>query len=78
MLEEWERIFDLAGIPKARLGVLVPYHNGHMPHPVERIMSIETSFAWRLLHRCFIDGNGDAFAQWFSKSLPVNGAGLTL
>jgi hypothetical protein len=31
-----------------------------------------------LLHRCFIDGNGDAFAQWFSKSLPVNGAGLTL
>ena len=78
MLESWNRIFDLAEIPQSRLGVLVLYHNGHMPHPVERKMTIEASFAWRLLHRCFIEGNGDDFAQWFTESLPVNGRELTL
>ena len=78
MLEEWERIFDLADIPKTRLGVLVLYHSGHMPHPVEREMSIEASFAWRLLHRCFIEGNGKGFSKWFSSSLPANGINLTL
>ena len=79
MLEEWKRIFDLANICKeARLGVLVLYHNGHMPHPVERKMSIEASFSWRLLHRCFIEGNGDVFRHWFTESLPVNGGELTL
>ena len=78
MLEEWERVFDLADIPETRLGVLVLYHNGHMPHPVERKMLIEASFAWRLLHRCFIEGNGDDFASWFTESLPVNGRELTL
>ncbi|KAI3645137.1 hypothetical protein MP228_011301 [Amoeboaphelidium protococcarum] len=79
MLEEWEQIFDLAGIPQTtRLGVLVLYYNGYMPHPVERRMTIEASFAWRLLHRCFIDGNGDGFAEWFTESLPVNGTQLTL
>ena len=78
MLEEWEHIFDLACIPESRLGVLVLYHNGHMPHPVERKMGIEASFAWRLLHRCFIEGNGEVFARWFTESLPKNGGKLTL
>ena len=78
MLEEWEQIFELAGIPDTRLGILVTYHNGHMPHPVERKMTIEASFSWRLLHRCFIEGNGDGFIKWFTDSLPVNGRHLTL
>jgi hypothetical protein len=57
MLEEWERVFDLAEIPQNRLGVLVLYYNGHMPKPIERLMTIEASFSWRLLHRIFIEGN---------------------
>ncbi|KAI3643840.1 hypothetical protein MP228_010004 [Amoeboaphelidium protococcarum] len=49
-----------------------------MPHPMERRMTIGASFAWRLLHRCFIDDNGDGFAKWFTDSLPVNSTQLTL
>ena len=56
MLEEWERIFELADIPKSRLGILIPYYNGHMPQSVEKEMTIEASFSWRLLHRWFIEG----------------------
>ncbi|KAI3635616.1 hypothetical protein MIR68_006254 [Amoeboaphelidium protococcarum] len=78
MLEEWQQIMDLAGITCNRLGALVLYYNGHMPHPVERKMTIEASFSWRLLHRLFIEGNGDGFAAWFTKQLPVNGGDLTL
>ncbi|KAI3632076.1 hypothetical protein MIR68_009912 [Amoeboaphelidium protococcarum] len=78
MLEEWQQIMDLAGITHNRLGALVLYYNGHMPHPVERKMTIEASFSWRLLHRLFIEGNGDGFAVWFTKQLPVNGGELTL
>ena len=35
MLEEWERVFDLAQIPRTRLGALVLYYNGHKPQPIE-------------------------------------------
>lgn len=76
--KEWRRMFDLADIPESRLGVLVLYHNGHMPHPVERKMSIDASFAWRCLHRCCIEDNGDMFARMFTpSSLSVTGAGIT-
>ena len=57
MLEEWEQIFDKAEIGSHRLGVLVPYYNGFLPQPVEKCMTIEASFSWRLLYRCFLHGN---------------------
>ena len=78
MLEEWEMIFELAEIPEPRLGVLVLYHNGHTPVHVERKMTIESSFSWRLLHRCFLEGNGMEFSKWFSEKIPINGGDLTL
>jgi hypothetical protein len=78
MLEEWERIFDLAEIPQTRLGALVLYYNGHMPQPTERLMTIEASFSWRLLHRLFIEGNGDGFAAFMKKRLPKNARDLDL
>ncbi len=78
MLEEWERVFDLAKIPKTRLGALVLYYNGHMPQPIEKLMTIEASFSWRLLHRLFIEGNGDGFAAFMKKRLPGNARELDL
>lgn len=78
MMLEWERMFDLAGIPKTRFGVYLPLLYGHRPTAVERKMTIETSIAWRLLHQCFIEDNGECFREWFIRSLPVNGCGLRL
>jgi hypothetical protein len=78
MLEEWERVFDLAEIPQTRLGALVLYYNGHMPQPIERVMIIEASFSWRLLHRLFIEGNGDGFADFMKNRLPGNARELDL
>jgi hypothetical protein len=77
MLEEWEKVFDLARIPHSRLGALVLYYNGHMPQPIERSMTIEASFSWRLLHRVFIEGNGDGFADFLSR-LPGNAGAINL
>jgi hypothetical protein len=78
MLEEWKRIFDLAQIPKTRLGALVLYYNGHKPQPIESLMTIEASFSWRLLHRLFIEGNGPVFADWMNFMLPNNAKNLLL
>jgi hypothetical protein len=78
MLEEWERVFDLAKIPQNRLGALVLYYNGHMPQPIERLMTIEASFSWRLLHRLFIEGNGDGFADFMKHRSPKNACDLDL
>ncbi|RKP18705.1 hypothetical protein ROZALSC1DRAFT_22966, partial [Rozella allomycis CSF55] len=78
LMEEWERIFDKADVLRPRFGVLVPYYNGHNPHPVEKSMGIEASFSWRLLYRVFIEGNGKEFSDWFQDYLPRNGRALTL
>jgi hypothetical protein len=78
MLEEWERVFDLAKIPQTRLGALVLYYNGHMPQAIEKNMTIEASFSWRLLHRLFIEGNGDGFADFMKNRLPRNARELDL
>ncbi|KAH9098871.1 hypothetical protein LEN26_016554, partial [Aphanomyces euteiches] len=59
--------------------VIVPYSNGFTPRPVERTMSIEASFSWRLLFRFFLDANCLVeFDEWFRKRLPSNGDELTL
>jgi hypothetical protein len=78
LLEEWEAIFDIAGISENRIGLLIAYYNGSMPQPIERYMTIEASFSWRLLHRLFIDGNGPNFSTWFRNHLPANAKDLTL
>jgi hypothetical protein len=78
MLEEWERIFDLAQISRTRLGALVLYYNGHKPQPIKSLMTIEASFSWRLLHRLFIEGNGDGFSAFMKKLLPGNAGRLDL
>ena len=78
MLEEWERIFDLAQIPPPRLGALVLYYNGHMPQPIESRMPIEASFSWRLFHRLFLERNGPAFSDFMSTMLPNNAMNLKL
>ncbi|CAK4124127.1 unnamed protein product [Aphanomyces euteiches] len=58
---------------------IVPYSNGFTPAPVERTMSIEASFSWRLLFRFFLDANCVVqFDEWFRKRLPSNGNELTL
>ncbi|KAF0717355.1 Aste57867_2340 [Aphanomyces stellatus] len=59
--------------------VIVPYSNGYSPRPVERTMSIEASFSWRLLFRFFLAANCLLqFDEWFRKRLPSNGDELTL
>ena len=78
MLEEWDKIFDLAEIPSPRLGALVLYYNGHSPQSAEDSMPIEASFSWRLLHRLFFDGNGPAFSDFMSTMLPNNAKKLRL
>ena len=78
MLEEWERIFDLAEIPSPRLGALVLYYNGHMPQPAESEMPIEASFSWRLLHRLFLERNGPKFRVFLDTMLPNNAMNLRL
>ena len=69
MLEEGERMFDLARIPSARLGALVLYYNRHPPQPTERLMTIKASFSWRLLHRLFLEGNGRTFSDSMNEML---------
>ena len=78
MLEEWERIFDLAEIPSPRLGALVLYYNGHAPESKENAMPIEASFSWRLLHRLFLERNGPKFSKFMSTMLPKNAMDLRL
>ncbi|KAG9404579.1 hypothetical protein AC1031_004780 [Aphanomyces cochlioides] len=59
--------------------VIVPYYNGYVPKPVEKTMSIEASFSWRLLYRFFLAGNCMlSFDEWVEKRLPSNGDQLTL
>ncbi|KAH9154108.1 hypothetical protein AeRB84_003755 [Aphanomyces euteiches] len=59
--------------------VIVPYYNEYMPNPVEKTMSIEASFSWRLLYRFFLAGNCTlSFGKWAEKRLPSNGYQLTL
>eukprot|EP00732_Lithocolla_globosa_P006713 Lithocolla_globosa_v1_NODE_7983_length_878_cov_2.599028.p1 type:complete len:134 gc:universal NODE_7983_length_878_cov_2.599028:314-715(+) len=57
MLEEWERLFECAGIPEPRMGVFVMYGNGHSPQPFEENMPIQAAFSWRLLHHLFVENN---------------------
>jgi hypothetical protein len=78
MLEEWESIMDIAKISGPRLGVLIPYYNGHMPQPLENHLSIESSFSWRLLHRLFIEDNGPNLFKWFETCLPEYAGSLSL
>ncbi|KAH9089392.1 hypothetical protein LEN26_019210 [Aphanomyces euteiches] len=59
--------------------VIVPYYNEYMPNPVEKTMSIEASFSWRLLYRFFLAGNCTlSFDEWVENRLPSNGDQLTL
>ncbi|KAH9181782.1 hypothetical protein AeNC1_016242 [Aphanomyces euteiches] len=59
--------------------VIVPYYNEYMANPVEKTMSIEASFSWRLLYRFFLAGNCTlSFDEWVEKRLPSNGDQLTL
>lgn len=78
MLEEGDAILTRCGILDKKMCVIVPYFDGHGPQPVETTMTIEASFAWRLLHRVFIEGNGLNFDEWFRSRLPSNGRQLTL
>ena len=78
MLEEWERVFDLAEIPSTRLGALVLYDNGYTPQSTEESMPIEASFSWRLLHRLFLDGSGPTFSDFMDAMLPNNAMDLRL
>ncbi|KAF0707818.1 Aste57867_6533 [Aphanomyces stellatus] len=78
MLDEWQKIFELADIKGPQLGAFVIYYNGHKPQPIEASMTIEASFSWRLLHRLFLEGNGPEFGKWFSENLPKNCGKLQL
>ena len=78
MLEEWERIFDLAEIPSPRLGALVVYDNGHAPQSAEDSMPIEASFSWRPLYRLFLERNGPAFPDFMEAMLPNTAVDLRL
>ena len=79
MLEEWEYIFNLAGINGPRLGCFVMYNNGCNPVAEELSMTMDASFSWRLLHRLFLYGNCDStFSHWVSNILPSNCQKLTL
>ncbi|KAI3655154.1 hypothetical protein MP638_003056, partial [Amoeboaphelidium occidentale] len=71
-------IFDKAGISPHRLGILVPYYNGFDILPVENCMTIEASFSWRLLYRCFLHGNSVDFNIWMRTRLPSNASELYL
>ncbi|KAH9145158.1 hypothetical protein AeRB84_010926 [Aphanomyces euteiches] len=79
MLEEWEQIFDLAGVSGPRLGAIARYYyHDHMHQAIERSMPIEASFSWRLLHQLFLQDNGLHLSKWFCESLPQNAADLRL
>jgi len=79
MLEEWPRLFELAGIPQPWLGVFSTYANGHAPHEFEQTMPIQPAFGWRMLHRLFVEGNtAGQHGRWNSLFLPCNATALTL
>lgn len=78
MLEEWERIFDKAKIGPHRLGIIVPFDKEFDVTPVENLLKIEASLAWRLLYRCFLHGNSLDFKTWMDTRLPYNANNLHL
>jgi hypothetical protein len=69
MLEEWERIFDKAGIGTSRLGIIIPYDKEFEIIPVENELSVKASLSWRLLYRCFLHGNSLEFKTWMNTRL---------
>jgi hypothetical protein len=79
LLDEWPTYFARAGIDGAHLGVLVMYANGHALTGADEVLSVEAAFAWRLLHRVFLEDNGAEFATFFKKrTLPANANDLAL
>ena len=79
LLDEWPTYFARAGIEGARLGVLVMYANGHSLTRADAALSVEAAFAWRLLHRAFLEENGADFAEFFNMTvLPANANDLAL
>jgi hypothetical protein len=89
MLEEWPKLFEVAGVPGPHLGVLLSYGNGHAPQPFENRMPIQAAFGWRMLHRLFVEGNHKTVVEdncevelakhWFDREfLPSNADELLL
>jgi hypothetical protein len=77
LLDEYPTFFRLSGIKGATAGVLVHYANGHSKQ--QKVLGAEAGFAWRLLHRVFLEENGPEFELWYSaRVLPQSGTELTL
>lgn len=61
------------------MGVLVMYANGHALCGADTALSVEAAFAWRLLHRAFLEDNGAELTKFFTRvTLPANADDLTL
>ncbi len=68
-----------AAIKSPRIGVIVTYGNGKgMVRSIEKLFSIQSSFAWRLLYFFFLRSSGLSLEVFFKKSTPSNAHTLTL
>jgi hypothetical protein len=68
-----------AAINSPRLGLIVTYGNGKgMVRSIEKLFSIPSSFAWRLLYFFFLRSSGLSLEVFFKKSKPSNSQALTL
>lgn len=79
LLHQGKEILHRSGVTGKQIYIIVPYYNGHSLQWIDRELSIECSFAWRLLFMVFLKWNGPEFADFCAlKMLPINCEKLTL
>ena len=79
LLDEWQTFSAKAGVEGTAMGVLVMYANGHALCGADTALSVEAAFAWRLLHRAFLEDNGAELTKFFTRvTLLANADDLTL
>ena len=81
MLEEWKSAFEGAGITGPSSAVIVTYGNGTGVCSQDRMLPIEASFGWRILHQLFVKQNfrDEDSSNWAGPGfLPANAKDMTL
>eukprot|EP01032_Pedospumella_encystans_P010936 gene10936-12760_t len=79
VLHRGSEIFEILGVQGRQVHIIVPYYNGHSLQWIDKELSIESSFSWRLLFMVFLKWKGVEFPDLCtSNKLPFNSQDLTL
>ena len=80
IINECSRFLVEAGVTGFIVEILVVYYNGHSLTECDKILPIEASFSWRILHRFMLESNSAIpFHTWFKLlNLPQSPENLDL